>query len=513
MPSSSTAVQIVAAAQAVILSNLADQRPELRGDLVNIVIGALLLALGCASIAFTAFRQNIYVRALFYGGICWGLYGLRLIGNTELMHAAIDLPIVFWVYLDAFVTYLIMLPATLFAEQFLGAGWKSSIRRLWQLLAIYAASAIVIDFLFGPRKAIWPNNFLVMLGMAVITANGVMFVIHKKAPIGREMRPILAGALFFVLMVVNTNLVAEGLVPWRLSLEPLGMLVFVICLGYAIVQRYFAKEREVLTMTYELRESELRIQTAEAQARAIEAENQRRAQELEEARQLQLLMLPKSAPQLPHLEVAAYMKPATEIGGDYYDFHLAADGTLTVAVGDATGHGLKASTVVTATKSLFAAFAQQPDITHIFQQASQALKRMNLRSLFMAMAIIKIHDHRLLISSAGMPPVLIYRASNRSVEEIAIGGMPLGSVKNYPYRQQETTILLGDVIMLMSDGLPERFNGGGETLGYTRGSEILKEVAEQSPEEIIDHFVRAGEAWAAGRPQDDDVTFVVLKRT
>lgn len=51
------------------------------------------------------------------------------------------------------------------------------------------------------------------------------------------------------------------------------------------------------------------------------------------------------------------MKPATEVGGDYYDFHLADDGTLTVAVGDATGHGLKAGTFVTAMKSLFRTFA------------------------------------------------------------------------------------------------------------------------------------------------------------
>jgi len=221
----------------------------------------------------------------------------------------------------------------------------------------------------------------------------------------------------------------------------------------------------------------------------------------------------ESARSRTHLEIAVYMKPATEVGGDYYDFHLAEDGTLTVAIGDATGHGLKAGAIVTATKSLFEAFAQQSDITYIFLRLSHALKRMNLRSLFMAMAIVKINHNQLLVSSAGMPPVLIYRAADHSVEEIAIRGMPLGTALNYPYEQREATIAPGDVVVLMSDGLPERFNTRGEILGYTRGREILNEVARQAPEQIIDNFVRAGEAWADGRPQDDDVTFVVLKRT
>src|SRR5262249_29406297 len=59
--------------------------------------------------------------------------------------------------------------------------------------------------------------------------------------------------------------------------------------------------------------------------RELESENEQRARELEGARQLQLSMLPKSLPQLPHLDIEAYMKPATEVGGDYYDFHLAED--------------------------------------------------------------------------------------------------------------------------------------------------------------------------------------------
>src|SRR5215510_10661615 len=139
----------------------------------------------------------------------------------------------------------------------------------------------------------------------------------------------------------------------------------------------------------------------------IEAENEQRAKELEEARQLQLSMLPKRMPQLQHFEIAAVMKTATEVGGDYYDFHVGADGTLTIAIGDATGHGLKAGTVVAATKVLFNHLAGQADLVATLSQTSRALKQMNMRSLFMALTLVKLKGDHLQCSVAGMPPILI----------------------------------------------------------------------------------------------------------
>jgi serine phosphatase RsbU (regulator of sigma subunit) len=243
----------------------------------------------------------------------------------------------------------------------------------------------------------------------------------------------------------------------------------------------------------------------------LEAENEARARELEEARQLQLSMLPKSLPRLPNLEIAAYMKTAAEVGGDYYDFHLSDDGALTVAVGDATGHGLKAGTMVTAMKSLFYSFADEPELPLAMNRSSRVLKRMNLRSLFMGLTVAKLDGHRLRITSAGMPPVWIYRAADRTIEEVFIKAMPLGSLANYNYREEEVAIAPGDVIVLMSDGFPERFNSAGEMFDYDRAKRALAEAAARSAPAIIEHFVAASEAWADGRPQDDDVTFVVLK--
>jgi len=243
----------------------------------------------------------------------------------------------------------------------------------------------------------------------------------------------------------------------------------------------------------------------------IEAENQQRAKEMEEARQLQLSMLPQGVPYLPHVEIAACMKPATEVGGDYYDWRLGADGTLTVAIGDATGHGLKAGTMVTVTKGLFNHLAEQADLVATLSQTSRALKRMNLRSLFMAMTLVRLKGNHLQCSVAGMPPILIYRAAAQTVEEIPLRGAPLGGLTDYAYRQAETFLSVGDVVLLLSDGLPERFNAEGEMFGYDRSKESLLANAHAAPQAVIDRLLQTGEDWAAGKAADDDMTFVALK--
>jgi serine phosphatase RsbU (regulator of sigma subunit) len=273
------------------------------------------------------------------------------------------------------------------------------------------------------------------------------------------------------------------------------------------------RELSARTIEHERKAAELQLQHEREQARLalIEAENERRAREMEEARSLQISLLPKRMPQAAGLEIAAYMQPAAEVGGDYYDFRLSSDGTLTVAVGDATGHGLKAGMMVTATKSLFETLAEQDEISQILHQSSIALKRMNLRSLFMAMSLVRIRGLRMTVGAAGMPPVLIYREQRREVEEVALYGLPLGSVTSYSYRQTELTLAEGDVVVMMSDGFPERFSHRNEMLGYDRVKAVLADTAGLGPQEIINRFVAVGDAWAEGHPQDDDVTFVVIR--
>lgn len=257
--------------------------------------------------------------------------------------------------------------------------------------------------------------------------------------------------------------------------------------------------------------AELQAKAAEAQSRVVQAENERKSNELEEARQLQLSMLPKELPFVKDLDIAVYMKTATEVGGDYYDFALSADGTLNVAVGDGTGHGMQAGTLVTLIKGLFTSEVCSKQILNFFNDASRTIKEINLGRLMMAFSLLKIKEGHVQFSSAGMPPLYIYRSSSKMVEEINLEGMPLGAMKKFNYKLYETQIESGDILLLMSDGYPELSNDNKEQISYERVKIQIAETAERSSSEIIEYFKKSGSDWVNDKNPDDDVTFVVLK--
>lgn len=300
--------------------------------------------------------------------------------------------------------------------------------------------------------------------------------------------------------------------PWWRTSAAYILYALLLILGIVAIERLhrarvIEKERE---RAY-LREAELRAEAAEAKAHAIQAENERKTHELEEARKLQLSMLPKTLPSHPNFDIAVYMQTANEVGGDYYDFKLADDDTLTAAVGDATGHGLQAGTMVAATKSLFNSLAHIPHPVRILTEASQALRGMGFHNMYMGMTIAKFKERRVRLATAGMPYTLIYRADNGGVEEVELKGLPLGSFSEVQYQWKDLNLNAGDAVLFMSDGLPEMFNAQGEVLGEERAKELFQEVGHSAPEQIIEHLVNAGKAWANGQPQKDDVTLVVVK--
>ena len=254
-----------------------------------------------------------------------------------------------------------------------------------------------------------------------------------------------------------------------------------------------------------------KLETEVLERQLLEVENTRKTEELEAARELQMSMLPQAAPQLSHLDVAFEMRPATEVGGDYYDYNLTEEGQLTIAVGDATGHGMNAGLVVSAVKSLFKTSAPEAGSLETLERISQGIKSMNLKRLYMAMTLATLNGNRLTLAGAGMPPALIYRADENLVEEILLEGMPLGGFIGAERQEASFDLQSGDTVLLMSDGLPEMLNPDNEMLDYPKTKELFEEIADQSPEAIIDHLFKASTSWADGEPQADDVTLVVIK--
>jgi sigma-B regulation protein RsbU (phosphoserine phosphatase) len=233
--------------------------------------------------------------------------------------------------------------------------------------------------------------------------------------------------------------------------------------------------------------------------------------ELEEARALQLSMLPESIPECEGLDFAVFMETASEVGGDYYDFSRGNDESINIAVGDATGHGMKAGIMVSIMKTLFISDSSDFDIKHFFNLSNNTIKSLKLGRMMMAFAMLNIKGKQIRFINAGMPPILIYKASERNVVEYQNQSMPLGAIFDSNFNLKEITVDPEDTILILSDGLPELTGNNGEFFGYDRVQSEFIKIADQSPGEIIKHLKDSVNEWSGDHDLADDVTFVVIK--
>jgi len=243
----------------------------------------------------------------------------------------------------------------------------------------------------------------------------------------------------------------------------------------------------------------------------LEIENERKTKELDEARQLQLSMLPKELPKLPNIEIAAFMRTATEVGGDYYDFNVKDNGILDIAFGDATGHGLQAGTMVTLMKGIFTSDSTKLSLLEFMSHSSKVIKEIKLGRILMSFSYLRIEKKKLQLTCAAMPPIFYHNKDTNQIEEILLQGMPLGAMQNANYDMHEKVLKAGDTILLLSDGLPEQMNNREEMFDYTRVKEHLIQNLNNSPQTIIEKLVKAADDWMDGRSQDDDISFVVIR--
>jgi sigma-B regulation protein RsbU (phosphoserine phosphatase) len=239
-------------------------------------------------------------------------------------------------------------------------------------------------------------------------------------------------------------------------------------------------------------------------------EDDRKNGELAEAKALQERLLPKTLPVIKNLDIAGYLRTSTEVGGDYYDFFEQPDGSLYAICGDATGHGTPSGMLVSITKAGIIGLPQMSpkDMLH---ELNRVVKKVDLGILRMSLNIALIKDNVITLSSAGMPPYFIYRAATNSTEEIQISGVPLGSFKDVHFDQATTDFNSGDILVIISDGLPEAPNLAGELFDYQKLQDLISTFGNKTAQQIIDQLMIEADAWLSGNHNPDDITLVVIK--
>ncbi len=245
-----------------------------------------------------------------------------------------------------------------------------------------------------------------------------------------------------------------------------------------------------------------------------ETEKERLKQELDTARRMQMAILPERKPDIPGLDFCAYLSPATEVGGDYYDYKLLDSGQLVFVIGDVSGHGVSAGTLVTMSKSCI---FNQLRTSHAVEQVMSAMNEMVYGALAekllmtLCYAIIDPAAGKLVYSIAGHPFPYHVHAADGTLSELDISAYPLGVTRKARFRTAEVNFAPGDSFVFFSDGIVEAQNPENEQWGFERFEQVVTGNAGLDAESLTGKILSEFDDFRRGVPQDDDVTLVTIK--
>ena len=240
-------------------------------------------------------------------------------------------------------------------------------------------------------------------------------------------------------------------------------------------------------------------------------EGKRKAKEIEEAKNLQISLLPKKNPVIDGLEITTYLKCASEVGGDYFDFLQDDKGTLYSICGDATGHGVTSGIMVAVTKAALNGIELE-DPSTMMQKLNKIVRKINFGTLRMSLSIAAVDKDSITISSAAMPPTYFFSAADNLLEELMISNLPLGGMDKEKFTSVTRSFNKGDVFVMLSDGLPELPNAKNELLDYANVFNCISENSLNSAEQIKESLIKLSDDWANGLMNPDDITMVVIKK-
>jgi len=252
--------------------------------------------------------------------------------------------------------------------------------------------------------------------------------------------------------------------------------------------------------------------------RREKAERERMEKEMRVAARIQTGVLPRN-PRVPGLDISAFMQPATEVGGDYYDV-VAADDGCWIAIGDVAGHGLTAGLVMLMVQSAVSALARQNPAAsprEILPTANDVLfdniRQRMLLDEHITMTLLRYHQSGHVVFCGAHEEILICRAQDGRVDAVSSTGPWLGAGSEIRGVVEERTCRLGagDVMVLYTDGITEAKNRDGELFGIERLMKALGRQHGRSVEAIRDAIVAEVRSWMA--VQDDDLTLFVARHS
>lgn len=453
-------------------------------ELAGTLIGATIFALGSVLVLASTLRLRQGAMTLLTFGLTGALYGARLLVEQAPIRATLGITPGQATGFVAVATYAINVPLMLFVQAVIGRGWRDSIRWTVHAAIAFAVAATAADLALQQPAASDPvHNRFVLILFAIVVGN-VLYASRILRTRTLLTEPIvLVGGAIFILSVVDRNL--DELI-WGENLEPIGMLAFVACLGYAAGRAVFRGEAEFASVQ----------------------------RELETARRIQSSLLPRQISTLSGLDVAVRYVPAAAVAGDIYDVIRIGPSRLGVLVADVSGHGIPAALVASMVKLAFSAQAEYAhDPARVLTSMNQMLCRHLEHSYVTAVyAVVDMDRSVVTIANAGHPPALLHRRSARTVELQREHGLMLGVFLDAQYGNIEVErFAAGDRLLLYSDGVSEARDRAGQFFDGERVKQWLSRIERTTAEQFAESALGELTRWTGGSRFDDDVTFAIVE--
>jgi sigma-B regulation protein RsbU (phosphoserine phosphatase) len=245
------------------------------------------------------------------------------------------------------------------------------------------------------------------------------------------------------------------------------------------------------------------------------AQRERLNRELEIAREVQEHLFPQRLPVVEGVEYCGQCWPVREVGGDYFDFLELSGGRFGIAIGDVSGKGVGAALMMASLEASLRALASVVDdpaelmerVNWLLYQASSASR---YATLFYAQ--YDPASRRLSYVNAGHNPPAVVRSSGGSFQVIRLEtGGPVVGLMPHGYERGVFLHETGDLLVLFTDGVSESMNARLEEWGEEKLIQIAQTCYGAPVSECMRRIFTAAQAFAAGAPQHDDMTLVVLR--
>jgi sigma-B regulation protein RsbU (phosphoserine phosphatase) len=449
-------------------------RSILLTDAARLVVAIVSMAIGLGSVLVQWMRRKTQDRVRLWFGLLALLYGYRALLMTEsaqffLTRRNIEFQI-------ALVTFTIGIPAILF-------GWglvsKAQNRVTKSLIVVNAMMALTFLIFFWNGKVV--RALFVVNNVLVITFTVAMIVYLFVTPAESliELKTLRIVMLIWGLFVIYNNI--RPLLPKRgADFEFVGFAVFLCSLGWLVARRSLRTEEALIAIR----------------------------NELEIARRIQSSILPEAMPELKGVQIAARYVPMSEVAGDFYDFLVVDDHRVGLLIADVSGHGVPAALVASMVKVAIAAQAEHAHDPAKVMAGLNSVLSGKLQGQFVTAAylFLDLETRKASYSAAGHPPLLHYRAAERSIDDVVENGLILGIMPFASYESKEFTVNPGDRFLLYTDGVVEA-NQRGEEFGEERVKQVL--LRPLSAQDICRSLGTEINAWSQGIAHDD-VTIVAV---